>query len=34
MDAPDGAEKLAKTKEFIKMINEQMAAGQVGKASA
>ena len=34
MDQPDGAEKLAKTQEFIKMINEQMAAGQADKASA
>lgn len=34
MDQPDGAEKLAKVQEFIKMINEQMAAGQANKASA
>lgn len=34
MDHPNGAEMLAKTKEMIKVINEQMAAGQAGKASA
>lgn len=32
LDRPDGAEKLAKMQEFIKMINEQMAAAQAGKA--
>lgn len=30
LDAPNGAEKLAKTHEFIKMINEQIAAAQAG----
>lgn len=28
LDAPNGAEKLVKTHEFIKMINEQIAAAQ------
>lgn len=34
MDAPNGAEKLAKTQEWLKTINEQMAAAQSGKAAA
>ena len=34
MDQPDGAEKVKKTQEFLKMIGEQMAAGQADKASA
>ena len=34
LDAPNGAEKLAKTKEWLKIINEQIAAAQAGKAAA
>jgi hypothetical protein len=34
MDLPDGAERLAKTKEMIKMMNEQWAAAHADKASA
>lgn len=34
LDAPNGAEKLAKTQEWLKTIDEQMAAAQTGKASA
>ena len=33
-DDPKGAEKLARTKEMIKVIGEQMAAAQGGKAGA
>lgn len=32
MDQPDGAERVAKTQEFMKMLGEQMAAKQSGKA--
>ncbi len=32
MDAPNGAERLAKTQEWMKTINEQIAAAQAGKA--
>lgn len=32
LDAPNGAEKLAKTQEWLKTINEQIAAAQAGKA--
>ena len=32
MDAPNGAERLAKTQEWLKSINEQIAAAQAGKA--
>src|SRR5258708_57192 len=32
LDAPNGAEKLAKTQEWMKTIQEQMAATQTGKA--
>ena len=32
MDRPDGAERVVKTQEFLKMIGEQMAAAQAGKA--
>ena len=32
MDSPNGAERLAKTQEWLKTINEQMAAAQTGKA--
>ena len=32
LDAPNGAEKLAKTQEWLKSINEQIAAAQAGKA--
>src|SRR3954462_14391241 len=31
MDQPDGAERVAKTQEFMKMIGEQMAAAQSGE---
>ncbi len=31
-DAPNGSEKLAKTQEWLKTINEQMAAAHAGKA--
>ena len=34
MDMPDGAERVAKTQEFLKMIGEQMASAQADKASA
>ena len=34
MDLPDGAERLAKTKEMMKTINEKMAAAHAEKASA
>ena len=34
MDSPNGAERLAKTQEWMKGIQEQMAAAQAGKASA
>ncbi|MFL6374809.1 MAG: hypothetical protein ACJ73D_09100 [Pyrinomonadaceae bacterium] len=32
MDLPDGAERVKKTQEFMKMIRDQMAAAQAGKA--
>ena len=32
MDSPNGAEKLAKTQEWLKSIQEQMAAAQTSKA--
>ncbi len=32
LDAPNGAERLAKTQEWLKTINEQIAAAQAGKA--
>jgi len=32
LDAPNGAEKLAKTQEWLKTINEQIAAAQAGKS--
>ena len=32
LDAPNGAEKLAKTQEWMKSIQEQIAAAQAGKA--
>ena len=32
MDSPNGAERLAKTQEWMKTINEQIAAAQTGKA--
>ena len=31
LDAPNGAEKLAKTQEWLKTLNEQIAAAQAGK---
>ncbi len=30
LDSPNGKEKLAKTQEWLKMINEQIAAAQAG----
>jgi len=32
MDLPDGAERVKKTQDFLKMIRDQMAAAQGGKA--
>jgi hypothetical protein len=34
MDRPDGAEKIAKNKEFMKFMQAQMAGGQAGEAAA
>ncbi len=34
LDSPNGAERLVKTQEWMKTINEQITAAQAGKASA